>query len=85
MKVNMGEVINYVTLELRKKEIEKQEAGIYKKLMAFITEKIKGIEAQIETCTLRNEKLPDGLGYKLYVELEVYLGVLKYLDQITEE
>jgi len=53
--------------------------------MAFITEKIKGIEAQIETCTLRKEKLPDGLGYKLYVESEVYLSVLKYLDQITEE
>ena len=85
MKVNIGEFINCVTLELIDEKIKKHETGIYKKLMVFITEKINIIEAQIETCTLRKEKLPDGLGYKLYVELEVYLGVLRYLDQIIEE
>ena len=40
MKVNMEEVINYVTLELRKKEIEKQEEGKEKNVKYFSVTKL---------------------------------------------
>jgi|JI10StandDraft_1071094.scaffolds.fasta_scaffold1431845_1 hypothetical protein len=57
----------------------------YKKLMASTTQKIKEIDSHIQDFKERNEKLPEGVGFKLYMELEMYLGLLQYLEKITEE
>lgn len=57
----------------------------YEKLIASTTQKIEEIEEYIQDFKERNEKLPEGVGFKLYMELEMHLGFLQYLESIIEE